>query len=169
MVGFPNGLRNEPGVLSTVYDLACTRAVWNVQESIRQQTNGVIVKEVSESDFQMYQRIEHFQMQKIATDLGAILATKVIPAVVSWVEGQYPDELRRFRELDGGDIFGNVELVMYTEPTSLEDMADPSRITRGTYIGSCGFAEEGDRNTRKISFSLDDFLSGSRVNVSDAE
>lgn len=169
MAGFPNGLRNEPGILPTVYDLACTRATRNVQESIRQQTNGVIVKEISESDFQMYQRIENFQMQKIAQDLGAILATKVMPAVKSWVEAQYPDELQKFREEDGGDIFGNVELVMYTEPTSLEDMADPSRISRGEFVGSCGFAEEEDRNTRKISFSLDDFLSGHRINVGDAE
>lgn len=158
MTGLLNGLNDDALVLPSVLNFHCVRMVEKVQALVAQRARGVILEEVCPKDFSIYERVENFQLQKISQMLRDILVQEAIPAVRGYVESRYPQELAELTEAERGEMFGYIELLLCSQPTTLEDCENPNQSRPLGSIGSCGFATEGDPRVREIHFFLNDFL-----------
>lgn len=158
MIGLFNGLKDDALVLPSVLNFHCIRIVEKVKSLVAQRARGVILEEVCPKDFSIYEKVETLQLQKVSQMLRDILVQEAIPAVRSYVESRYPQELAELTEAERNGMFGNIELLLCSQPTTLEDCERPDQSRPLGSIGSCGFAMEGDLKVREIHFFLNDFL-----------
>lgn len=154
----------EELILPSLQRIAYINATEHVQDFVAQRAKGVILHELSEEKLSMYQKLEALQVQKISHDIVAIFEWDVQPALKSYITGRYSDELRTFLETAEADIFWNIEITLYTDPTTREQCQGTERRIAGNRLASCGYSNGSDWYARAIFVYLEELMNSETFN-----
>ena len=83
-------------LLPSLQKIAYINAAKHVQDFVAQQSNGVLLTDLSEEQFRLFQRLESLQMVKIKNDIKEIFERDVQTAVKAYISARYSKELQIF-------------------------------------------------------------------------
>lgn len=68
-------------------------ALENVQEVITQRASGIILNELSATDYQWYQKMEAERMQELSNKVSDLVTSEVAPAILAYLSKRFPDRM----------------------------------------------------------------------------
>ena len=105
MAHSPEAPSSDYFLLPSLQKIAYINAAKHVQDFVAQQTNGVLLTDLSEEQFRLFQRLESLQMVKIKNDIKEIFERDVQTALKSYISARYSSELQIFLCSSEADIF----------------------------------------------------------------
>ena len=68
-------------------------ALENVQEVITQRASGIILSELSTTDYQWYQKMESERMQELSDKVSDLVTSEVAPAILAYLSKRFPERM----------------------------------------------------------------------------
>lgn len=156
-------------VIPSLQRIAYIHATEHVQSFIAQRAKGVILQDISPTAFGLYRKLEDLQMVKVGNDILSVFKSEVRPTVESYIQRRFGPELTEFQKTAETDIFDNIDLVLCTQPTTLDQCLMKETRTIGDRVASCGYATDGDRHKRVINIYFEDFMESEIFDVASQE